>query len=87
MTDPFHSVVTATTVYGKIVEVGEQVAKVDGKVDRIDDKVSGTVARVDDHELRIRSLESDRWPHGKLTLLLAAAGLLVAILSLIARGM
>ncbi|MBT2226235.1 hypothetical protein [Nonomuraea sp. NEAU-A123] len=84
--DPFRGVVTATTVYGAVVEVGGQVAKIDGKVDRIDDKVSGLVTRVDDHEGRIRTLETARWPHGKLTLMLAAAGLVVAILSLVAKG-
>ncbi|MFF3665485.1 hypothetical protein [Microtetraspora malaysiensis] len=82
-TDPFDGVVTATQVYGKVVEVGEKVTQVDGKVDRLDEKVTGVVSRVDDHENRIRDLEADRWPHGKVTLLVAVAGLGVSIFGLI----
>jgi hypothetical protein len=84
--DPFDGAVTARDVYGKVVEVGERLALVDGKVDRIDDKVSGVVTRVDDHEERIRKLEAQRWPHRNLTMLIAAAGLIVAIAALMIEG-
>ncbi|MFI7442386.1 hypothetical protein [Nonomuraea indica] len=81
MADPFNGVVTAATVYGKVVEVGERVAGVDHKVEKVDEKVTGMVARVDDHEVRIRVLEVARWPHAKLTLLIAASGLVVSLLA------
>ncbi|MDP4501086.1 hypothetical protein [Nonomuraea turcica] len=83
MSDPFDGAVTARDVYGKVVEVAERVAQIDAKVDRVEQKVDGVVARVDDHEGRLRKLEAARWPHNKLTLLVAAAGLGVSILALI----
>jgi hypothetical protein len=77
--DPFAGIVTGATIYGKLVEVGERVAQVGERVAAVDAKVDGLIEGHRDHEKRIRDLEAGRWPHGKLTLLLSAAGLLVAV--------
>lgn len=82
--DPFSGVVTASDVYTKLVQVGEQVRTVEGKVDGAATALGDIRDIQRDHEMRLRLVEADRWPHGKVTLILAAAGVVVALLALLA---
>lgn len=84
-TDPFSGVVTAADVYAKVIQVGEQVRTVEGKVD-VAAGALGDIRNVQrDHETRLRLVEADRWPYGKITLIIAAAGVVVALLALLLR--
>lgn len=83
--DPFAGVVTAADVYTKLVQVGEQVRTVEGKVDGAAGSLVGIRDVQRDHETRLRAVEAERWPYGKVTLFLAAAGVVVALLALVLR--
>lgn len=81
--DPFAGVVTAADVYAKLVQVGEQVTTLGGKVDAAAGAMGELREGHRDHEHRLRAVEADRWPHGKLTLILAALGVVVAVVALL----
>lgn len=83
--DAFRGVVTAADVYGKIIQVGEQVAIIAGKVDVVGGALVDIREVQRDHESRLRTVEAERWPHGKLTLVLAGVGMVVAVLGLLVK--
>lgn len=85
--DPFRGVVNATVVYDKVVQVGEAVRAVETKIDQAAASL-GEIRDVQrDHETRLRAVEGERWPHGKLTLVVAMAGVVVAVLALVVKAL
>jgi hypothetical protein len=83
--DPFAGVVTAADVYAKVVVVGEAVRVVDTKVELAAGALGEMRTHIVDHESRLRVVEGDRWPYGKLTAVLALAGVLIAVLALLMK--
>lgn len=83
--DPFLGVVTAADVYAKLIQVGEQVTTLGGKVDLAAGALGDIRDVQRDHESRLRLVEADRWPYGKLTLILAGLGVAVAVLALLLK--
>lgn len=57
-------VITTGQMYQQLVDLTAAVAKLDGRLDKLD--------KVDDHEVRIRSLE--RWKYGLAAAVLAGGG-------------
>lgn len=84
--DPFVGVVTAADVYAKLALVGDQVTRLEGKFDAASGALVDVKQIQHDHETRIRAVEAEQWPHGRLTLLLAAAGVVVAVLALLLKA-
>lgn len=78
MTDEAPPVVTITVaeMYGELRGVRESVTRIEGKLDGL----AGINEQLDDHEERLRRLESRQWPWPTIAALAAVAAVLVALL-------
>lgn len=65
--------ISANTIYSSVLGVS-------GKLDVVIYQLSGLNTRIDDHEVRLRNLESTRWPLPTLSVLIALAALVVALI-------
>ncbi|RII06968.1 hypothetical protein DSC45_34640 [Streptomyces sp. YIM 130001] len=77
MTDEAPPVVTITVaeMYGELRGVRESVTRIEGKLDGL----AGINEQLDDHEERLRRLESNRWPWPTIAALAAVAAVVVAL--------
>lgn len=94
MTDPLGPVViTGREIYDQMVRVGDAVAGLGTKVDRLADAHNETKAQHQreiaevksdqlDHETRIRSIERRLWPLPTLAILFSAGALVLAMLKI-----
>ncbi|WP_409471919.1 hypothetical protein [Streptomyces sp. HC307] len=68
--------ITAAEMYGELRATRESVSRIEGKLDGL----AGINEQLDDHEERLRRLESRQWPWLTIAALAAVAAVLVAIL-------
>nr|WSZ97286.1 hypothetical protein OH820_17920 [Streptomyces sp. NBC_00857] len=68
--------ITATEMYGELRATRESVSRIEGKLDGL----AGINEQLDDHEERIRRLESRQWPWPTIAALAAVAAVLIALL-------
>ncbi|MFD7402651.1 hypothetical protein ACFV7R_08250 [Streptomyces sp. NPDC059866] len=69
--------ITAAEMYGELRATRESVSRIEGKLDGL----AGINEQPDDHEERLRRLESRQWPWPTIAALAAAvAAVLVALL-------
>jgi hypothetical protein len=68
--------ITAAEMYGELRATRESVSRIEGKLDGL----AGINEQLDDHEERLRRLESRQWPWPTIAALAAVAAVLVAVL-------
>lgn len=84
--DPLGIQIGAREIYDRLGDVDRKVTEVGGQLGRLADQ--HTDLRADladmraDHEARIRSLESGRWPLPSLAALIAAASLVLTLINM-----
>jgi hypothetical protein len=76
-------VVTPTEVYAEVRATHDEVKSVSAKLDAL--PVADHARAIDDHETRIRTLESARWPLPSLAAVIGASALGVSVYQLLAR--
>lgn len=62
-------------------EIYDAVVRLTGRVDVLIEQQRETQSDIQDHELRLRSLERARWPLPAASILIAAAALAYAVLA------
>lgn len=66
-------------------DIYDQLIALRSAVERLIDAEQDTAKRLDDHEARLRTLESARWPLTSLAVVLPMIALIVSILPMITK--
>lgn len=86
MTTPDPGVYISTAqMYQEVRDLAQTVGRIESKVDSFLDEAKDIRSDVQDHELRIRTLERARWPLPTLGVLAGVAGAATGALALFAR--
>jgi hypothetical protein len=66
--------ISTTQMYDEVKDLSKAVARIESKVDRFLDEAKDIRSDVQDHELRLRTLERARWPLPTIGVLAGVAG-------------
>ncbi|MFG2679165.1 hypothetical protein [Streptomyces sp. NPDC048392] len=86
MTTPDPGVYISTAqMFQEVRDLAQTVGRIESKVDSFLDEAKDIRSDVQDHELRIRTLERARWPLPTIGVLAGVAGAATGALALFAR--
>lgn len=86
MTTPDPGVYISTAqMYQEVRDLAQTVSRIESKVDSFLDEAKDIRQDVQDHELRIRTLERARWPLPTVGALAGVAGAATGVVALFAR--
>ena len=72
-------------MYQEVRDLAQTVSRIESKVDNFLDEAKDIRSDVQDHEIRIRTLERARWPMPTIGVLAGVAGAATGALALFAR--
>ncbi|MEV7222671.1 hypothetical protein AB0N98_22670 [Streptomyces sp. NPDC093681] len=77
--------ISTAQMYQEVRDLAQTVSRIESKVDSFLDEAKDIRSDVQDHELRIRTLERARWPMPTIGVLVGVAGAVTGALALFAR--
>lgn len=77
--------ISTAQMYQEVRDLAQTVSRIENKVDSFLDEAKDIRSDVQDHELRIRTLERARWPLPTIGVLAGVAGTALGALSFFAR--
>ncbi|MFJ6073721.1 hypothetical protein ACIQFU_23240 [Streptomyces sp. NPDC093065] len=77
--------ISTAQMYQEVRDLAQTVGRIESKVDSFLDEAKDIRSDVQDHELRIRTLERARWPLPTIGVLTGLAGAATGVVSLLAR--
>lgn len=77
--------ISTAQMYQEVRDLAQTVSRIESKVDSFLDEAKDIRSDVQDHEIRIRTLERARWPMPTIGVLAGVAGAATGALALFAR--
>ena len=85
MATPEGVYISTAQMYQEVRDLAQTVGRIESKVDSFLDEAKDIRSDVQDHELRIRTLERARWPMPTIGVLAGVAGAATGAMSLFTR--